>query len=85
MLVFGSGKSGIGAAELLATGRGSSRSFMMEMQTSTKRAVVQKVPALQQVSSVYAGELPEEVQKSTGSGSAESRCTDGYPARKELL
>ena len=37
VLVFGSGKSGIGAAELLATGWCSSRSFMMEMQTLTKK------------------------------------------------
>ena len=51
VLVFGSGKSGIGAAELLA-----------------------KV-----------GAQPVIYDGNKGSGSAESWCTDGYSACKELL
>ena len=40
VLVFGSGKSGIGAAELLGQVRCRCRSFMTEMQTLDKEAVV---------------------------------------------
>ena len=79
VLVFGSGKSGIGAAELLAK-VGAQPVIYDGNKDLDKETVIKKVPDCNNIE-VYAGELPEE----TGSGSAESWCTDGYSACKELL
>ena len=61
VLVFGSGKSGIGAAELLAK-VGAQPVIYDGNKDLDKEAVIKKVPDCNNIE-VYAGELPEEVQK----------------------
>ena len=60
-LVFGSGKSGIGAAELLAK-VGAQPVIYDGNKDLDKETVIKKVPDCNNIE-VYAGELPEEVQK----------------------
>ena len=62
VLVFGSGKSGIGAAELLAK-VGAQPVIYDGNKDLDKEAVIAKLPDCKDAS-VYAGELPEEVQES---------------------
>ena len=61
VLVFGSGKSGIGAAELLAK-VGAQPVIYDGNKDLDKETVIKKVPDCNNIE-VYAGELPEEVQK----------------------
>ena len=61
VLVFGSGKSGIGAAELLAK-VGAQPVIYDGNKDVDKETVIKKVPDCNNIE-VYAGELPEEVQK----------------------
>ena len=69
VLVFGSGKSGIGAAELL--GQVGAEPVIYDGNADLdKEAVVHKVKHCKGIS-VYAGS-----KKSTGSGCIKSRCTD---------
>ena len=61
VLVFGAGKSGIGAAELL--GQVGAEPVIYDGNADLdKEAVVHKVKHCKDIS-VYAGELPEEVRK----------------------
>lgn len=61
VLVFGSGKSGIGAAELLAK-VGAQPVIYDGKKDLDKETVIKKVPDCNNIE-VCAGELPEEVQK----------------------
>ena len=61
VLVFGSGKSGIGAAELL--GQVGADPIIYDGNADLdKEAVIHKLPNIKNLE-VYAGELPQDVQK----------------------
>ena len=83
VLVFGSGKSGIGASDLLAK-VGASPIIYDGNAEIDKEAVVHKTDGTYPVT-VYAGELPKEVQESLELVVFKPRSTDRSANRKEFL
>ena len=84
VLVFGSGKSGIGASDLLAKVGAVPVIFDGNAEID-KEAVVHKTDGTYPVS-VYAGEdVSEEDMNKLESGGSKSGCPDRPPACKELL